>query len=206
MLVVRPDGVTKFCKRFARARNVRVKAMQQYLSSQFAAPEWKTLEDSSQTAIDLSAELQRFWREEPSQVATISPALLGLESLAALALVWGLFHRVSRVRLGPPLSPLREFRFNDQLVWGLVVGITIVVLPTLASLRGFGLNLLAFFGVLYSLRGLGVLSWFLAPRRIAPVLLIVLALIALPFIGLFSLGLGLGDTWFDLRRRVRPTS
>src|SRR3712207_8406043 len=34
--------------------------------------------------------------------------------------------RVSRARIGPPLAPLREFRFNDQLVWGLVAGITAV--------------------------------------------------------------------------------
>ena len=39
-----------------------------------------------------------------------------------------------RARLGAPLRPLREFRFNDQLVWGLIVGLTIMLLPTLESL------------------------------------------------------------------------
>ena len=30
----------------------------------------------------------------------------------------------SRARIGPPLAPLKEFRFNDQLVWGLIAGVT----------------------------------------------------------------------------------
>ncbi|HEU4564291.1 MAG TPA: hypothetical protein VFS05_06575, partial [Gemmatimonadaceae bacterium] len=46
------------------------------------------------------------------------PALLALETLAALALAWALYHRLSRTRIGPALSPLRDFRFNDQMVWG----------------------------------------------------------------------------------------
>jgi hypothetical protein len=170
-----------------------------------STPEWKKLEEGNQAIMNLSAEVVRFWTEVPRATAKVAPALLALESMATLALVWGLYHRASRVRLGPPLGPLREFRFNDQLIWGLVVGITLVVLPTLAALRGIGLNLLIFLGVLYLLRGLGVLSWFLAPRRIALALLIIVAILSWPIIGLFSIGLGLGDTWLDLRRRVRPT-
>jgi hypothetical protein len=171
-----------------------------------STPEWKKMEEGSQAVINLSAEVVRFWQEVPKVTAMVAPALLALESLAALALVWGLYHRVSRVRLGPPLGALRDFRFNDQLIWGLVAGITMVVLPTLASFRGVGMNLMVFLGVLYLLRGLGVLSWFLAPRRIALTLLVVVAILSWPIIGLFSIGLGLGDTWLDLRRRVRPTS
>lgn len=171
-----------------------------------STPEWKELESKNQAVINLSAEVVRFWQEVPKATSRAVPALLALESIAALALVWGLFHRVSRVRLGPPLGKLRDFRFNDQLIWGLVVGITLVVLPSLAALRGLGLNLLVFLGVLYLLRGLGVLSWFLAPRRIAWILLIVVVVFSWPIIGLFSIGLGLGDTWLDLRRRMRPTS
>ncbi len=37
-------------------------------------------------------------------------------------------------------------------------------------------------------------------------LLIGFALIAAPFLGIFALGLGLGDTWMDWRRRPRPTT
>ena len=51
----------------------------------------------------------------------LAPALLVLESLLALGIGWATYHRMSRVRIGPPLAALRQMRFNDQLVWGLVV-------------------------------------------------------------------------------------
>lgn len=151
------------------------------------------------------------------------PALLALQSLAALALAWALYHRIGRARIGPPLGSLRDFRFNDQLVWGLIVGLTVLLLPTVAPgravafrmLRTFGINLIVFFLSLYALRGLGVISWVL-PQRTLGVLVaigVLLALvptttgIALP--GLLSLVtgaglLGLADTWFDWRRLARP--
>ena len=147
----------------------------------------------------------------------IFPALLSLESIIALALAWATYHRFSRARLGPPLKPLRDFRFNDQLVWGLIVGLVIMLLPTLTALSGVGKNLLVFFGALYALRGLGVLSWFMAPRSLGVTLGIGLVILAVPILGAFvalgfimlgiaALALGLGDTWADWRSRARPTS
>ena len=145
------------------------------------------------------------------------PALLALESLAALAVAWAAYHRLARARVGPPLSPLRDFRFNDQLVWGLIVGIATVLLPTLAYLQVVGKNLLVFFGALYALRGLGVLAWFLAPGALAASLAIGFAMLWWPVLNvvavlgfllliLAAFGLGLGDTWADWRKRARPTS
>lgn len=149
---------------------------------------------------------------------TVFPSLLALESLLALALAWALYHRLSRARIGAPLRPLREFRFNDQLVWGLIVGLTIAFLPTLQGLRGVGRNLLVFFYALYAIRGLGVLAWFLAPGALIATLTVGFAMLWLPVIKFaadFALMLllvaafvlGLGDTWADWRRRPpRPTS
>ncbi len=145
------------------------------------------------------------------------PSLLLLESLAALAIAWATYHRLGRARLGPPLAPLREFRFNDQLVWGLIVGLTIVFLPTLSAFESFGRNLLVFFGALYAVRGLAVLSWFLAPKVLAVAAAVGFVMLWAPFLnvvavlGFMSLalaafGLGLGDTWADWRNRARPTS
>ena len=134
----------------------------------------------------------------------VFPALLALESLAALALAWALYHRLSRVRLGAPLAPLREFRFNDQLVWGLVVGVAVVLLPTLVAVRGAGLNLLVFFGALYALRGFGVLVWLLAPYSGGLVAACIFGVLAWPLFTALTVGLGLGDTWRDWRNRPRP--
>jgi Predicted membrane protein (DUF2232). len=149
--------------------------------------------------------------------AIIFPAILALESLAALALAWATYHRLSRARLGPPLRPLRDFRFNDQLVWGLIVGLTILLLPTLTTMHGAGKNLLVFFGTLYALRGFGVLTWFMAPGSLGVTLAVIFLLLfapvldafaalALLMLGVAALALGLGDTWADWRSRARPTS
>jgi hypothetical protein len=145
------------------------------------------------------------------------PSMLALQSLVALALAWSIYHRLSRARLGPALSPLRDFRFNDQLVWGLIVGLTIVFLPTLASVRIVGRNLLLFFGALYALRGLGVLSWFMAPGALAITAMVGFAMLLAPvlnaiaaigflFLGVAAFGLGLGDTWADWRSRARSST
>ncbi|HEX7939050.1 MAG TPA: DUF2232 domain-containing protein, partial [Gemmatimonadaceae bacterium] len=97
----------------------------------------------------------------------IFPSLLALESIVALSIAWSVYHRLSRARLGPPLGQLREFRFNDQLVWGLIIGLAIVFLPMLSPVRVLGRNLLVFFSAIYAVRGLGVLSWFTAPGTLA---------------------------------------
>ncbi len=146
----------------------------------------------------------------------IVPALLGLESLLALALGWATYHRLSRVRIGPPLGALRELRFNDQLVWGLVIGATLLLLPSLADRRTAGANVVCFFGTLYALRGAGVLTWWI-PERVAlfaPLALVVLVPVLGPVIVLGTLlaitfGVGLADTWRDFRAGAatrRPSS
>lgn len=146
----------------------------------------------------------------------IVPALLGLESLLALALGWATYHRLSRVRIGPPLGALRDLRFNDQLVWGLVIGATLLLLPSLADRRAAGANVVCFFGTLYALRGAGVLTWWIPERAVAfaPLALVILVPILGPVFVLGALlaitfGLGLGDTWRDFRAGAetrRPSS
>lgn len=149
--------------------------------------------------------------------AGLFPSLLLLESLIALALAWTTYHRLSRTRLGAPLGPLKDFRFNDQLVWGLIAGLAIVFVPTLDFIDGTGRNLLVFFGALYAIRGFGVLSWFLAPGALAGTLMVgfvmlwwpvlnAVAVLGFMLLALAAFGLGLGDTWADWRRRARPTT
>jgi hypothetical protein len=177
-------------------------------------PAWRTFAERNPEIAARAEEWASDLRSVPPIAAQLVPALVGLESLAALCLAWGLYHRLSRVPLGEPLGPLRSFRFNDQLVWPLVVGATLVLLPTLADWRMLGVNMLIFFGALYALRGLGILTWW-APNRAAAFAVLGLALL-LPLLGVamlcwtlavVALVLGLGDTWGDWRnRRARPTT
>ena len=136
----------------------------------------------------------------------VFPALLALESLAALGLAWALYHRVGRVRIGAPLAAIREFRFNDQLIWGLVGGLALLVLPGVLPTVGLGANLLLFFGALYGMRGAGVALFFLAPGRFMTVLLVGVSVLFAGAAGVIFVGLGLGDTWLDWRRRERPST
>jgi hypothetical protein len=148
------------------------------------------------------------------EAVRLAPSFILLESLMALALGWTTYHRIARARLGAPLGLLKEFRFNDQLVWGLIAGLAIVFVPGLDFMNDVGRNLLVFFGALYAIRGLGVLSWFMPPGAFATVLGLgfimlwwpVLNAVAFTLLALAAFGLGLGDTWADWRRRARPTT
>src|SRR2546423_3284490 len=166
--------------------------------------QWKDLTASApllQAADDWVADIER---EIPKHTTPLIPALLALESLAALGLAYSVYNRLSAVKIGPGLGPLTEFRFNDQLIWALAVGLTLSLLPAFGEGRNAGFNLLLFFGALYAIRGLGVLAWISRGRYL---FIILLSLIpqGILLLGVLALALGLGDTWLDLRRRARAT-
>ena len=179
--------------------------------------EWNELVQRVPKMAQLPADTEKQLGQIASAGRLLYPSLLALESIVALALAWSVYHRIARARLGPPLGALRDFRFNDQLVWGLIVGLTIVFLPTLSSVRILGRNLLVFFGALYAVRGLGVLSWFMAPGALALSATVGFIMLLLPilnaiavlgfmFLGIAAFGLGLGDTWADWRNRARKSA
>ena len=105
-----------------------------------------------------------------------------------------------------PLASLRLFRFNDQFIWGLVGGLALLVVPGLGPVRALGANLLLFFGALYGLRGAGVALFFLAPGRLMTVVMVSVSVLFAGAAGVIFVGLGLGDTWLDWRRRERPST
>jgi hypothetical protein len=142
----------------------------------------------------------------PDDAVAYYPALLGLESLMALALGWALYHRISRARIGEPLSRLSDFAFSDQLVWGLIAGALLVLLRPAGDWSALGLNLLLFFGALYALRGLAVVVWYLRAFRASAPAITALALLAALLSAPASLGLaliGVTDSWVDWRSRTR---
>jgi hypothetical protein len=138
--------------------------------------------------------------------AMLFPALLALGSLAALAIAWWLFRRLG-AREVAPLGPLREFRFPDALIWLLVIGIALVVLPLDGLASRAGSNLLAFMAALYALRGLAVLIVIGggAPGPIMTIVGAVLLLLLYPLVMATTFFVGLSDTWLDIRtRRAGP--
>jgi hypothetical protein len=130
----------------------------------------------------------------------VFPALLGLASLSALGFAWWLFGRVTRSP-GPGLGPLKDFRFNDQMVWVLIIGIIALFLSS-GTVERVGVNAVVFMGALYALRGAGVVLFMTGGfSLLGGILLLVGFFLLAPFMVLGAMFIGLGDTWFDLRSR-----
>lgn len=134
------------------------------------------------------------------------PAMLALESLAALGVAWWLY-----VRLVHPgtdgLAPFGSFRFNDHLIWLMVAGLMLMVMPGDGGMRRIGANVAAFMAGLYAFRGGAVVAFVSGGISLLGTVLIVGAfLLAAPFLLGFALFLGIADTWLDLRARVAQTA
>jgi len=194
-----PSGIARFQHAAGEELTRRVSTRIQDLEEARPTDEWQEMATRAPILETWNDESETMMRLIPARAAAVVPALLALESLAVLALAWGVYRRLSPVKIGPPLGPLAEFTFNDQLVWGLAVGATLCLLPAFGDGRNAGYNLLLFFGALYLIRGIGVLAWMSNGRY---VYIIVLSLLPQIFV-IVTLALGLGDTWLDLRKRVK---
>jgi hypothetical protein len=131
------------------------------------------------------------------------PAQAAVASLLALAGAWWLHVRITEGRTDG-VGPLAGFRFPDEMVWVLILGIALIL--------GFGweegwgragANLVAFAGALFALRGAAVLlhlsggvGW------MGGLLLAVGLVLAAPVVVAGASVVGLGDAWMDFRSRA----
>lgn len=196
--------VTGSVERDYRARTATMaQAATAMIAQQARGDQSAAAQERRQEMRALSEALQQFL---PVIGVQLLPALLALEVLAVLAVAWALYHRLNRTRLGPPLGRLADFRFSDGLVWGIIAGLAILVLPGLAPVRGVAANLLVLFGALYAIRGFGVLWYFLAPGPVVTVFVVLAASVFWTIVVPTAACLGLSDTWIDWRRRAQaPT-
>lgn len=205
-----PGGPTRVYQVVASEAQRRADAFDADWQARLATKDWqefRTANAESAVWFEKTLEEQRVMvRRTAERSPALFPALLALETLAALGLAWALYHRVGRARIGAPLARLREFRFNDQFIWGLVGGLALLVVPGLGPAKDLGANLLVFFGALYALRGAGVALFLLAPGRVMTVVLVSVSVLFAGAAGVIFVGLGLGDTWLDWRRRQRPST
>lgn len=136
----------------------------------------------------------------------VFPALLGLASLGALGVAWWLYVRLA-TGSDQALGPLPRFRFHDQLVWFLIVGLGLVLAGSSGALERAGTNAVVFMGALYALRGAAVLLFLSGGLSLAATALVVLAMIFVaPVLLAGALIVGLGDTWLDLREKARAAA
>lgn len=163
-----------------------------WLDAMVVLREGEALSPSLVSAIYQTAEWQ----------AAVFPALVGLESMAALAVAWWIYLRLVEGNDGG-VGPLRGFRFNDHLVWLLIAGLVLLVVRSGDALTRVGANLAVFMGALYALRGAGVVIFVSGGVSLLGYLVLVLGFVfAAPVVIGFAVLVGIGDTWLDLRARV----
>jgi hypothetical protein len=139
------------------------------------------------------------------QVA-VFPALLAISSLGALG-VAAVARRGLAGEEGPACGRLRGFRFSDHLVWVWLIGLVLILAPVGEIADRIGANAVFFMGALYVVRGMAVLlSLAGGIPVVASVIGGLVALLLFPILALVlavMLIVGLGDTWLNLRARVK---
>jgi hypothetical protein len=135
--------------------------------------------------------------------AAVFPAMIGIASMAALGVAWWV--RTRLVGEGDQgLAPLREFRFNDQLVWLMIGGLLLLFVQVGDAFARVGSNALVFMAALYMLRGAAVFVFLSGGLSMLGYMLMFLGLlVAFPVFMSIAVLIGVGDTWLDLRSRVR---
>ncbi len=134
--------------------------------------------------------------------AHLFPALLALGSVASLGVAWWLYVRVGLGVRGA-LAPLKDFRFNDQLVWLFIAGLLVLVISPGEGWMRAGANAVVFMGAMYALRGAAVVLFINGGISVLGVIAVALGLLFVaPIILAGALVIGLGDTWLDLRARA----
>lgn len=141
------------------------------------------------------------WAEIQRQ---IYPALLALASLPALAIGWYVLGRLTGRPEMP--APAREFTFSDHLVWLFAGGLALFVLAPGGALERVGANAAVFMAALYVVRGGAVISWLVREAAASAwtwALLALAALLLYPVVLGAAFVFGIGDTWLDVRTRIR---
>ncbi|MEW6221647.1 MAG: DUF2232 domain-containing protein [Thermodesulfobacteriota bacterium] len=106
---------------------------------------------------------------------------------------------------GAPWPPFTRWRLPEGLIWLLIAGGSLVILPH-PELATVGHNLLVVTGVLYFLQGLAVAGFLLGRWRLPrPVKIVIYLVLLVEAYGmLLFAALGVIDVWADFRNRSRP--
>lgn len=135
--------------------------------------------------------------------AAVFPAMLAIASMAALGVAWWVYRRMSAGD-DQGLGPVGEFRFNDHLVWLFIGGMLLLVTRGGDMLGRVGANAVVFMGALYALRGAAVIMFLSGGLSFFGYVLFGLGLLFIPPLVLTgAMVIGIGDTWLDVRTRVR---
>jgi hypothetical protein len=138
-------------------------------------------------------------------MADFFPAVTMLELLGGFAFATAVYGRTARRPRCVPLSPLRQFRFNEHLGWAAVIPLAVILLPKLAAAKLAAANVLLIACALYALRGLAVAAFGFALLGTGGfflwAVLAVIFFLMLPVVVGGSILVGVLDAGLNLRRR-----
>lgn len=151
----------------------------------------------------LSPAIFAAFQEAAEAQASVFPALVFLESMAALGVVW--WARTRFLGEGDQgLAPLQDFSFNDHLVWVLVGGLVLVFVQFGEAFARVGSNAIVFMGGLYAMRGAAVFIFISGGLSLFGFMMFSLGVVlAAPVVLGIAVLVGVVDTWLDVRSRVR---
>ena len=131
----------------------------------------------------------------------IFPALTALASMSALLLSWWLFMFFSG-RSEEALGLVKNFRFNDHLIWMLVVGLFLLFTRWSEPLQRLGSNAVVFIGALCAVRGAAVIVFITGGFSVLGYAMTLFGLVIVPPIVLGGAVLiGIADIYLDFRKR-----
>jgi uncharacterized protein YybS (DUF2232 family) len=137
------------------------------------------------------------------------PGITIATSVLQAACCYGLSRAVVMRRPGPATpvlnrTTLAQWHAPDVWVWGLIVGLTLIMVPD-ETARFAGWNLSIVYSVVYLLQGVAVVDHYLRKARIQPFMrgMIHSLIVALPSI-VFVIALGVVDIWADFRKLRGP--
>lgn len=147
-------------------------------------------------------------------IALVRRTWIGAEIVffaGGLAIAYRITARLFAERAWPRFDPFPRFDLPDVLVAAALLGLAAAA----AAQRGapdvfatLGGNLLLGAGVLYAVRGVAILAFWLARAglgaKTSTALLVAVGLVLLPVFPLATASVGLFDTWFDFRRLKGP--
>ena len=131
----------------------------------------------------------------------IFPALTALASMSALLLSWWLFTLFSGRNEGV-LGSVKNFRFNDHLIWIFVVGLFLLFTRWSEPLQRVGSNAVVFIGALCAVRGAAVIVFITGGFSVLGYAMTIFGLVIVPPIVLGgAILIGIADIYLDFRKR-----
>jgi hypothetical protein len=154
-------------------------------------------------------------------IARIFPARLIVSGILGLVVAAAWHQRLSHRPLGRAVDRLSSFRFTDHLIWLVILGVAVLVVPQVRLFQNLAdrspvwemwfyavsywgpvaTNLLVVCGALYVARGAAVIRRILRPGP-AIAMAVIATLFLLPFALAALATLGVADTWIDFRQRI----